>query len=109
MPTHDGYGLDPAARGAWTPAWLFMDPDVPGEALRLYAYLRMRVNNDTMLWRMPRQEIADDLHWSLQKVDRMKAALVDVGALRIRARHNDRGHDWNEYRVEDRPPGGPQI
>lgn len=99
MSAPDTYGLDDGEKFALVPTWVYLDRDIPDAAVRLYAYLARRVDNETRLWRMPRQEIADDLGWSVDKVDRMKAALVSIGALTIRARHNERGSDWNEYRV----------
>jgi hypothetical protein len=80
-----------AGSGRWplaiVPEWLFDLPDLPGEALRLYCVLERLAQRDGHAHPL-RATIATRLGWSVSKVAKMLAALVEARALRIDRQYN---------------------
>lgn len=79
------------------PGWVILSPDIPHNSKVLYAYISLRADNSTHVWRTPKQRMADELGWSLSTVERALRALVDQKIVQVTKRFNRMGNDWNEY------------
>jgi hypothetical protein len=70
------------------PEWLFDEPSLPGEALRLYCVLERLAQRDGYAHPL-RATLAKRLGWSVAKVSRMLTELVAVHALKVEHQHGD--------------------
>jgi hypothetical protein len=73
---------------AVVPEWLFLDKSVPGEAIKLYCVLSRLAQRDGYA-RPLRTTLAEMTGWSVSKVDRTIADLVDVKAVRVKRQYRD--------------------
>jgi hypothetical protein len=72
------------------PKWL-IEADISAQAVRLYAHLAQRANNETHRTWPSRKSMADACRCSVSTIDRTLDELVGLGALRVEPRRSDRG------------------
>lgn len=88
------------------PTWL-LDAEVSDGAVRLYAVLSQRADNDTGRCWPGRRALAERLRCSVDTVDRRLSELAEVGAVSIERRPAERDrNETNVYTVHRVPPEG---
>lgn len=88
------------------PEWVTTGP-ISDPAVRLYALLARHADRDSGELTRRRRALADALGWSVDKLDRAKRELVDVGALVVDARFDEGGdRTSNRYTIAFLRPDG---